>query len=82
MTVDVTSAVVGVHLNVLAVGVLVTDNGSNEAPVVTSLTVNPRLVVVPPAPVPAMSGWFLVVAIGLLALIALQRFRGLENRPR
>jgi uncharacterized repeat protein (TIGR01451 family) len=39
--VDVTSAIVGSHINTLAVGALQTDQGDNAVPALASLTVNP-----------------------------------------
>ncbi|MFI5397756.1 MAG: IPTL-CTERM sorting domain-containing protein [Candidatus Binatia bacterium] len=73
VTVNVTSVTAGSYLNTLAADALqTTENGSNAAPVVTTLTVTPRLAA---APTPTLSGWGLMVLTALLAVVAFAAVR-------
>lgn len=80
VTVSVTAAAAGVYVNTLVAGALVTNNGSNAAPAVATLTV---LAIVPPPPiiphvaVPTLSALsLLLLSLGLmLAGLAAVRLR-------
>ena len=73
VTVKVTAVTAGSFFNTLAVSALQTNNGSNAAPVVTTLTVTPH----PPAvaPTPTLSWWALILVTALLALVAFAAMR-------
>ena len=58
VTVGVTSAAAGVYLNTLGIGALQTSNGSNAAPAIATLTVNP-----PPTAAPTLGKGFIPVSI-------------------
>ena len=62
LTVRVTAAVGGSYINTLLAGALVTTNGTNPAPAVATLTVvvvsRPR---VPPASIPTLSEWVMIL---------------------
>lgn len=74
VTVDVTAPLAGSFLNTLAADTLQTDQGNNVAPVVATLTVTSPIVL-PPAPSPTLSGWALIMATVLLALVGLAAVR-------
>jgi hypothetical protein len=70
VTVDVTSAVVGSHVNTIGAGALNTSNGSNAAPATATLTVI--------AGVPTLPGWGIIALLALLALAGVAAMRRQE----
>ena len=76
VTVNVTATAAGVYVNTLVAGALVTNNGSNAAPAVATLTV---IAIIPPRPnaIPTLSGpGLLMLSLGLmLAGLAAVRLR-------
>lgn len=73
VTVNVTAAAGGSYLNTLVPGALVTNNGSNTAPAIVTLTVNSRVPLGPP--VPTLSGWALIMLTAVLALVGFAAMR-------
>ena len=82
VTVDVTAGTAGAFINVLPADVLVTTNGNNASPIVTTLTVGPRILVPPPVPVPALSGGATILLMGLLTLVAFAAMHRLNRSLR
>jgi len=76
LSVDVTSAMVGVYLNTLPIGALVTSNGNNPAPANATLTVV-RFGATTHTPVPGLSAWS-----QLLLVLVLTGFAAVAIRSR
>ena len=70
VTVNVTAAAAGVYVNTLVAGALVTNNGSNAAPAVATLTVNAVVAppIIPHVAVPTLSLLGLLLLSGSLML--------------
>lgn len=77
VSVSVTSAIVGTHLNTIPTGALVTNAGNNPAPAEATLVVIAALLV--PRTVPALSGiglWLLALLFAVTATMALRTRAG------
>lgn len=74
VTVNVTSSTAGSFLNTLAIGGLVTDNGSNAGPALATLIVIP----LPATPVPTLNEWGMMVFMLLAGLGSLYYMRKLR----
>ena len=78
LSASVTAAAIGVYLNTVNAGALVTSNGNNVAPAQATLTVT--LFVVPPTAVsavgvPTLSTWALLISVLLLLVIGVMAQR-------
>jgi hypothetical protein len=71
LTVSVTTAVDGLHINVLPAGALVTTSGNNVTAAVTVLTVGP----LSGNPIPTLSEWGMIMLAALLVLFGVARIR-------
>jgi hypothetical protein len=72
VTVDVTALTAGAHINSLAAGALVTDQGTNAAPAVATLTANPTLA---RASIPTLSEWGMIIFMVLVGLMSIYYLR-------
>ncbi len=68
LTVNVTAAGEGSHVNTLLAGALVTSNGSNASPAVATLTVTTNAI-------PTLSEWAMIMLVALLVLFGVARIR-------
>ena len=73
ITVKVIVARAGSYVNTIAANALMTSNGNNTTPAIATLTVVAR--VLPGVPVPALSGWALLIAAALLAVVSFAAMR-------
>lgn len=76
VSVDVTSALVGVYVNTLPIDALMTSNGNNPAPASATLTVRAA---VGAAPIPAMSVWSQLLLALAFTSVAAMAFRARQT---